>query len=169
MQIAAKINKTFCSLFFNSSISLRKAWFSFCSLSLPAILNGFQNTQVQDKRRIRELRSENTEHVCTAQCTRVLIHHHDDHHNSIVLPPHPPPAYCFYCIRNAQKEKIMTIHRFFSWDTDKRLWRRDVNVFHRTMMWLHHKKRIIHAPYDSFHYNVVEQSYMFSFKPLILY
>ena len=73
--------------------------------------------------------------------TSSIFHHHHDHHNSIVFPPEPPPAYCFYCIRNAQKEKIMTIHRFFSWDEDKRLWRPNVNVFHRTLMRLQREKK----------------------------
>ena len=35
------------------------------------MLNGFQNMKVQDNRRIRELRSEHTKHVCTAQCTQL--------------------------------------------------------------------------------------------------
>ena len=122
LQIAAQINKTFCRVFYNSSISLRKATKGKSSgLIFLSQLVVTRHTewfseyiQVQDKRRIGELRSEHTEHVCTAQCTRVIIHHHHDHHNSIVFPPEPPPAYCFYCIRNAQKQKIMTIHRFFS-------------------------------------------------------
>ena len=124
----SKLSESLCSLFFNSSISLRKAWL------------------------------EHTKHACRAQCTRVIIHHHHDHHNSIVLPPHPPPAYCFYCIRNTKKEKIMRIRRYFSWVMDKRLWRHRFNVFHHTLIRLHRKKTIIWAPYDSFYYKVVEQS-----------
>ena len=66
-------SETLCSLFFNSSFSLPKVWFCFRSLSLSVILNGFQNMQVQDKRRIRHLRLE---------CTKARLH------SSVVLSAH---------------------------------------------------------------------------------
>ena len=62
----------------------------------------------------------------------------------------------------------MTIHHFFHEIKTKGYDVLDVNVFHHTLMRLHRKKRIIRASYNSFHCRLVEQSYIFSFKPLIL-